>query len=139
MPYKGTKYHLSEFRKGPRPSGKKEVFNYVHSSLRNVIEWAFGVLKMKWRILLNLPSYPMIKQAKIVLACMALHNFIRESAMSDADFDMCDHDENYMAIPMASSSHPGGGTSGLGDDDNDMNAFRDSLANALFAMRDDRN
>ncbi|CAO2207659.1 unnamed protein product [Urochloa humidicola] len=46
-PYKGTKYHLPEFRQGPRPRGKKEVFNYLHSSLRNVIERAFGVLKMK--------------------------------------------------------------------------------------------
>jgi hypothetical protein len=27
---------------------------------------------------------------------MALHNFIRESAMGDADFDICDTDENYI-------------------------------------------
>ena len=44
---------------------------------------------------MNLPSYPMRKQSKVILACMALHNFIRESAMRDADFDMCDSDENY--------------------------------------------
>jgi len=42
-------------------------------------------------------------------------------------------------MSMPSSSQPSSGTSGSGDDDNDMNAFRDSLANALFAMRDDRN
>ncbi|WVZ65976.1 hypothetical protein U9M48_015256, partial [Paspalum notatum var. saurae] len=98
-PYRGTKYHLLEYRQGPRPSGKKEVFNYVHSSLRNVIERSFGVLKMKWRILSGVPSYPMTKQSKIILACMALHNFIRESAMRDTDFDMCDSDENYMPMP----------------------------------------
>jgi hypothetical protein len=63
-PYKGTKYHLLEFQKRGRPRGKKEVFNFVHSSLRNVIERSFGVLKMKWRILLDLPSYPMRKQTK---------------------------------------------------------------------------
>ncbi|WVZ69578.1 hypothetical protein U9M48_018346 [Paspalum notatum var. saurae] len=62
-PYKGTKYHLPEFRQGPGPSGKKEVFNYVHSSLRNVIERSFGVLKMKWRILKKLPSYPLVRLA----------------------------------------------------------------------------
>uniref|UniRef100_A0A0A8XVL8 DDE Tnp4 domain-containing protein n=1 Tax=Arundo donax TaxID=35708 RepID=A0A0A8XVL8_ARUDO len=44
--YKGIKYHLFEFRNGPRPSGK-ETFNHLHSSLRNVIERSFGVLKMK--------------------------------------------------------------------------------------------
>lgn len=39
-PYKATKYHLP-----------------AHSSIRNVIERSFVVLKMKWRILLDLPSY----------------------------------------------------------------------------------
>ncbi|EEE58803.1 hypothetical protein OsJ_10354 [Oryza sativa Japonica Group] len=129
-PYKGTKYHLPEFREGPRPSGKKEVFNHLHSSLRNVIERSFGVLKMKWRILLDLPSYPMLKQTKIIHACMALHNFIRDSKLSDEEFDLCDNDENYM--PMPSSQ---GNASHMGDEDGDANAFRDSIADALFAKR----
>ncbi|XP_062230104.1 protein ALP1-like [Phragmites australis] len=131
-PYKGTKYHLPEFRQGPRPSGKKEVFNYLHSSLRNVIERSFGVLKMKWRILLDLPSYPMLKQTRIIHACMTLHNFIRDSVMSDEDFDMCDQDENYMPIPSQGS----GENSELGEEEGDMNIFRDNLANALYAMRE---
>jgi hypothetical protein len=57
-PYKGTKYHLPEYRNGPMPRGKKEMFNYAHPSLRNIIKRFFGVLKMKWRILLNVSSYP---------------------------------------------------------------------------------
>ena len=130
-PYKGTKYHLPEFRNGPRPSGKKEVFNHLHSSLRNVIERSFGVLKMKWRILLDLPSYPMLKQTKIIHACITLHNFIRDSALSDEEFDRCDRDENYMPMP---SSHVG--SSQLGDEEGAMNAFRDNIANALFARRE---
>ena len=36
-PYNGTKYHVPEWREGPGPRGKKELFNYTHSSLRNVI------------------------------------------------------------------------------------------------------
>jgi hypothetical protein len=63
------------------------VFNYAHSSLRIVIERLFGVLKMKWRILLRLPSFSLRKQLKIIIACMALHNFIRDSAIHDHDFD----------------------------------------------------
>ena len=74
-PYKGTKYHLPEFRAGPRPSGKKEVFNHLHSSLRNVIERSFGVLK-EMENSIGLTSYPMLKQTKIIHACMALHNII---------------------------------------------------------------
>ena len=66
--------------------GLKEVFNHAHSSLRNMIEWSFGVLKMKWRILLNLPSYLVNKQSKIIFACMALHNFIRECDLEDPHF-----------------------------------------------------
>jgi hypothetical protein len=127
-PYKGTKYHLPEFRRGPMPRGKKELFNYSHSSLRNVIERSFGVLKMKWRILLDLPSYPMRKQSQIIMACMAIHNFIRESALPDTEFDMCDQDENY--VPMAEarrrrSIRPG-------DEDPCMNLFRDWIADGLF-------
>ena len=45
-PYRGTKYHVSKWREGPATRGKKELFNYIHSSLRNVIEKPFGVLKM---------------------------------------------------------------------------------------------
>jgi hypothetical protein len=64
--------------------------------LRNVIERAFGVLKMKRRILLHMPSYPCDKQALIIVACMALHNFIRDSHLRDKEFDRCDRDEYYM-------------------------------------------
>jgi hypothetical protein len=94
-PYKGTKYHVPEWREGLAPRGKKELFNYTHSSLRNVIERSFGVLKMKWRILLDLSSFPMAKQSKIIMPCMTLHNFIRQSGMMDDLFDLCDQDENY--------------------------------------------
>jgi hypothetical protein len=82
------KYHLPKFRQGLRPQGSKELFNYYHSSLRNVIDRSFGVLKMKWRILLGIPTYLAEKQSKIILACIALNNFIQESALSDQEFDV---------------------------------------------------
>lgn len=132
-PYKGTKYHLPEYRQGPMPRGKKELFNYAHSSLRNVIERSFGVLKMKWRILLDLPSYPMPKQSQIIMACMALHNFIRESAQADKEFDRCDHDENYVPLAEASSSQGNIANTRQGDEDQNMNQFRDWIADGLFS------
>jgi hypothetical protein len=48
-PFKGSTYHILEFRLRQHrpPKGKYEKFNYLHSSLRNVIERSFGVLKQK--------------------------------------------------------------------------------------------
>jgi hypothetical protein len=59
--YNGQSYHISEWEHH-QLVGLKEVFNQAHSSLRNVIERSFRVLKMKWRILLHLTSYPVEKQ-----------------------------------------------------------------------------
>jgi hypothetical protein len=59
---------------------------------------------MKWRILLDLPSFPMPEQSKIIMVCMALHNFIRLSGMMDDLFDLCDQDKNYDPNGEASSS-----------------------------------
>ena len=114
------------------PRGKKERFNYAHSSLRNVIERSFGVLKMKWRILLDLPSYPTTKQSQIIIACMALHNFIRDSYLGDEDFDLVDSDENFVPLSEASSSQVNVSNTHHGDKDQPMNQFRDWIADGLF-------
>ena len=127
-PYKGTKYHLPEFQNGPMPKGIKETFNYAHSSLRNVIERSFGVLKMKWRILKYLPSYPMPKQSKIITVCIGIHNFIGQSALEDTDFDA--FDENV--VPMENEPRTSRRIATTGDEDNNMNAFRDEIARGLF-------
>ena len=44
-PYHTERYHLRDFQGGDHPEGAKELFNYRHSSLRNVIERCFGILK----------------------------------------------------------------------------------------------
>jgi hypothetical protein len=96
-----------------------------------VIERAFGVLKEKWRILKHLQSYPMEKQAKIILACMVLHKFIRDNHENDDLFDMCDEDEDYVpSHEDATSSH----SQLYGQEKSDMNAVRDSIADGLMTM-----
>ncbi|CAN6695255.1 unnamed protein product [Malus baccata var. baccata] len=67
-PYKGERYHLPDFRRGPEPTGHKEVFNHMHYSLRSIIERTFG-------------------QVKIVITTVALHNYIRRYFESDRHFD----------------------------------------------------
>lgn len=90
-PYRGMRYHLRDYR-GPRnaPKGSMELFNYRHSSLRNVIERCFGVLKGRFPILKVMPNYPPRRQRLIPIACCVLHNFIRKEAQRDRLFEAFD-------------------------------------------------
>jgi hypothetical protein len=87
---------MPEWHRGMEPRTPKEKFNRVHSSIHNVIERSFGVLKMKWQILYNMPPYSMYKQKMIVVATMVLHNFIREHRIEDLDFAQFDRDPDYV-------------------------------------------
>jgi hypothetical protein len=114
------------------------MFNYLHSSLRNVIERAFGVLKQKWRILKAMPSFSPRTQKHIIIACMALHNFIRDSALHDDEFEKCDEDEDY--IPEGEDDIEGQQVEDQGVDEVleeenevDMNTICDNIANALVS------
>ncbi|CAN1128642.1 hypothetical protein LINPERHAP2_LOCUS4755, partial [Linum perenne] len=69
------------------PRGREELFNYRHSSLRNVIERCFGVLKARFLILKFMHSYSFKNQTRIVMACCTIHNFIRLHATRDELFD----------------------------------------------------
>ncbi|XP_024030039.1 uncharacterized protein LOC112094123 [Morus notabilis] len=57
-PYRGERYHLEQFRMGRRPTGYKE----------------------------DMPNYAFAKQVKIVIATMALHNYIRKHRKRDLHF-----------------------------------------------------
>jgi hypothetical protein len=74
--------------------------------------------------------FPKEKQTRIIVACMALHNFIRESRITDREFDACDADENYNS--MSSSSASAWPEDEPLVEDVNMNAFCDELAHALF-------
>ena len=135
-PYKGERYHMPEWHRGTKPRTPKEKFNRKHSSIRNVIERSFGLLKMKWQILYRMGNYPMWKQKMVVVACMVLHNFIREHNSEDADFARFDRDPNFMptipnrykrfAVPADASD-----TSTAEASATCMDTFRDEIATAL--------
>ncbi|KAI9078526.1 hypothetical protein K1719_039464 [Acacia pycnantha] len=95
-PFKGERYHIPDFRGCSQPQGIQEVFNHAHSSLRNVIERTIGVWKNKWHILRDMKPFPLIKQEKIIIATIALHNFIRKSGVDDEEFDKCDLNPDYI-------------------------------------------
>ncbi|KAL3746990.1 hypothetical protein ACJRO7_015863 [Eucalyptus globulus] len=86
-PFKGERYHLNDYRgRTRRPRTTKELFNYKHSSLRNVIERSFGALKNRFSILRHMPPFSIRKQAYIVIACCTLHNYIRDQDKMDMNF-----------------------------------------------------
>ena len=80
---------------------------------------------MKWRILLKMPKYLVNKQSKIIVACMALHNFIRDNSINDTHFQSNIQEEGTDG-PESSSGE--GSASG---DDMDMSALRDAIATAM--------
>jgi len=56
--YHEVRYHLKEYsRRGPKNA--KELFNHRHSSLRNVIERAFGVMKKRFPIIASRTKPPL--------------------------------------------------------------------------------
>lgn len=103
-PYRNTRYHLEEFAQRGANS-VEEKFNYYHSSLRNVVERVFGVVKNKWQILEGVPFYEREKQVKMIIACFALHNFLldREQA-SAADMDMLPNADSNMSAWVAANT-----------------------------------
>ncbi|WVZ96472.1 hypothetical protein U9M48_042107, partial [Paspalum notatum var. saurae] len=64
-PYRNTRYHLQHFQYGHKPETMEEL--------------AFGQLKNKFRILKSIPNYGLRKANRIVVTCMALHDFIKDN------------------------------------------------------------
>ena len=87
-PYRGVRYHLKEFQAGNAggPRNAKELFNLKHSSLRNVVERCFGVLKKRFPILVVMPSFYFPYQCQLVSCCELLHTFIRRNQLYEDDF-----------------------------------------------------
>ena len=92
-PYRGRRYHLREWARGnDRPRTKEELFNLRHSSLRNVIERIFGVIKKRFPILVVMKSFDFRFQCDMVVCTLFVHNFIRTNQLYEDEFDIVDID-----------------------------------------------
>lgn len=62
---------------GAAPGSPEEHYTKLHCQVRNTVERCIGVLKARWRCLLvhRVLHYDPITAAKIVNACVVLHNF----------------------------------------------------------------
>jgi hypothetical protein len=126
-PYRGTRYHLKEYRNRNYPTNPKELFNLRHSSLRVTIERAFGALKNRFRIIdTNKPFHPLRSQVKLVLACCILHNWILSFGIDEVV------PEEFSWVPNVTNTHPHPAHM---DDNAAWVLQRDQWANHMWANR----
>lgn len=123
-PYRGVRYHLKEqARAGLKPRTKEELFNLRHTSLRNVIERQFGVLKRRFKIIRSAPEFAMPIQVRLVYALTAINNFITRSNLSSNRYQLEGYQDhnilNQDSESMSLSVEPGSPT---------MNASQDAIA-----------
>ncbi|KAE8996447.1 hypothetical protein PR001_g18902 [Phytophthora rubi] len=126
-PYRGTRYHLKEFGEGQqKPQTKEELYNLRHSSLRNVIERTYGVVKHKFPILRAMTSYPLKEQVGLMQSSFAIHNFIRvhRDEFADRGTSASHHDDEEDGDTECQLDET---------DDTEMKALRDSIAAAMWS------
>ncbi|XP_031351783.1 putative nuclease HARBI1 [Photinus pyralis] len=61
-------------------NSEKRIFNYRLSRCRRIVENAFGILAARFRLFHTAINMKLENIDKVVLACCALHNFLRESS-----------------------------------------------------------
>jgi hypothetical protein len=83
---------------------------------------------MKWRSLQKMPSYAPHKQSQMIVACCALHNFIRKSGIGDRHVERCDRDDSYVPRE-AYENQPK--PEEVDDESDLMNEFRETIAYGL--------
>ncbi|XP_022866420.1 uncharacterized protein LOC111386198 [Olea europaea var. sylvestris] len=91
------KYYLVDSGFAHRPG---YMAPYKGSDILNVIERAFGVLKQRWKILDRMPSYSFPTQVAVVLATMAIHNFLRRSGVVDEAFARAETDDDVANVEL---------------------------------------
>jgi hypothetical protein len=127
-PYRGVRYHLREIRQVDRaPKDKWELFNYRHSSLRNVVERTFGVFKRRWRIFDRPHEFSIGAQVKLVYALAAVHNYINTFyPVEDDNRSFEQLGEQELAVPKEEPVDE------LAESDTNMNRKRDEIAGAMW-------
>ncbi|KAL4561606.1 hypothetical protein LXL04_033776 [Taraxacum kok-saghyz] len=115
------------------------MFNHAHAQFRNVIERAYGVLKVRFPILKQMAPYSFTVQKDIVILCVAVHNFIRKYNIQDDLFTNLEEDT------MVNLGVQGGGTEGQNVQDIEwgseaiqyMTTLRNQIANRLLSPGDE--
>lgn len=116
-----------------RPANREELFNLRHAQARNIIERVFGILKSKFRILRDVPSFDVPIAASIVISLCAFTNFIKTYDPDDEDYG--DDAEEAGSDPTAGSTEvdPAELTLGISPAETQRaEARRDNIAQAMW-------
>ncbi|XP_061353165.1 uncharacterized protein LOC133297947 [Gastrolobium bilobum] len=133
-PYKGQRYHLSEWRHGAHPRTPQEFFNMKHSFAKNVIERCFGMLKGHWAIVRSKSFYPVKTQCRIIIAYCLLHNHIRREMTVDPP-----DDQEVDQMQQAEDDMGGNDLITHVESSNAWTLLRDQMANHMFNTWRSRN
>lgn len=104
---------------GANLTPKQKAFNYRHSSVRIVVENAFGRLKARWRILKRQLDVHIEEVPFIIGACCILHNLCENSGTPPPP----DHERNDEDSPC----------SGLQPDPVIDSSARETIADFIYA------
>ena len=81
----------------------------------------------------GISSFSTRTQKHIILTCMTLYNFIRDSKLHDEEFDRCDADEDYLLEETSESQED---ESPDGENEDTINTIRTRTADALVNSRE---
>jgi hypothetical protein len=112
----------------------KSLIMHIHhldALLKEYLEFE----KKKWKLLHCMPNFPYNKQVKIVVASIALYNFIRKHAIKDAEFQPYDDDDDLLPTDSIGDDETQDESSIQGSEtfnQNSMNIERDHITNLLM-------
>lgn len=94
-------FPLKEYLLKPFPGNrltlKQKIFNYRLSRARRIVENGFGILAARFRVFEKPMPYSPEKVVKIVKACCALHNWLRQTKLQNKQYEYTVDKENYDA------------------------------------------
>uniref|UniRef100_A0A3Q7G4M7 DDE Tnp4 domain-containing protein n=1 Tax=Solanum lycopersicum TaxID=4081 RepID=A0A3Q7G4M7_SOLLC len=120
----GNKYYLVDAGYAHR----RDIWLHTKETI-NIVERTFGVWKARWSILRDMPYYNIDTQRDIVLATMAIHNYIKQKCNVDDAFQTAE-DERY--IPLVDSEF--GSSSNTNNEENNMEEQNDTYWTGLRDM-----
>ena len=84
----------------------------------------------------GIPSFSTRTQKHIIIAYLALHNFIRDNNLRDKELERCDADEEYLVQEISGTTQTQGDESEDVENEDTMNTIRSRIADALVSVRE---